>query len=122
MTTGHLSLMIANFFGTSKIPQAAGEKVEDIASLLTMNASFPEKQNSLNLLEGALAVHPFRVLARWRLFLLVEQELQDMALTEAPATPDSVSSNDSFPRQPIDGLDVDFEQLRYLRWSYDLIH
>ena len=45
-----------------------------------------------------------------------------MVFAEAPATPDSVSRKDSLSRQPIDGLDVNFEDLRYLRWSYNLIH
>ena len=71
---------------------------------------------------GVLPSYRRRVPALGRFFLLLAYEIQDMVFAEAPATPDSVSRNGSLSRQPIDGLDVDFEDLRYLRWSYNLIH
>ena len=70
--------------------------------------------NSTHLLEGALTAHSFRVLVRWYLSLVVQKEIQDVIFTEAPAAPDSVADDDSFPREPVDGLDVNFEQFCYL--------
>ena len=71
---------------------------------------------------GALSSYRRRVSALGRFFLRLAYEIQDMVFAEAPAATDSVSRNGSLSRQPIDGLDVDFEDLRYLRWSYNLIH
>ena len=67
-----------------------------------------------NLSVGVLSSHRRRVSALGWFFLLLAYEIQDMVFAKAPAATDSVSRNDSLSRQPIDGLDVNFEDLRYL--------